>query len=227
MGTWELSRGALTLGGLLVFITFLTQLYTPIRSLGKLVNRIHSASAAAERIIEFLDGTPAVTAPAAPRSLRDRARSIAFEDVTFRYPDAEGPAIQDVSFRLGRGETVALVGPSGSGKSTIAKLLLRFYDPEAGRIRVDGTDLRDLRVEELRRTSRSCCRKRSFSTARFARTSPTVAREPATPTSRPPRGRPTPTSSSGGCRRATTPTSARRGACSPAVSASASRSPAR
>jgi ATP-binding cassette subfamily B protein len=150
MGTWELSRGALTLGGLLVFITFLTQLYTPIRSLGKLVNRIYSASAAAERIIEFLDETPAVASPARPRSLGSGARSLAFDGVRFRYPGTDGFAVKDVSFRLAPGQTIALVGPSGSGKSTIAKLLLRFYDPQAGSIQVDGIDLRDLRVEELR-----------------------------------------------------------------------------
>jgi ABC-type multidrug transport system fused ATPase/permease subunit len=150
MGTWELSRGALTLGGLLVFITFLTQLYTPIRSLGKLVNRIYSASAAAERIIEFMDETPAVSTPASPRSLAAGARSLAFENVGFRYPGTEELAVEDISFRLEPGQTVALVGPSGSGKSTIGKLLLRFYDPQAGRVQIDGIDLRDLRVEELR-----------------------------------------------------------------------------
>src|SRR3954452_23976861 len=123
MGTWELSRGALSLGGLLVFITFLTQLYTPIRSLGKLVNRIYSASAAAERIIEFLDETPAVVEPTSPRPLAEPARTLAFEDVRFSYPETERWAVEDVAFRLERGQTVALVGPSGSGKSTIAKLL--------------------------------------------------------------------------------------------------------
>lgn len=150
MGTWELSRGALSLGGLLVFITFLTQLYTPVRSLGKLVNRIYSASAAAERIIEFLDETPSVKSPKRPRTLDRPAQTLAFEGVDFRYPASERPAVRDVSFRLEQGQTIALVGPSGSGKSTIAKLLLRFYDPQAGRIELDGIDLRDLRPEELR-----------------------------------------------------------------------------
>jgi ATP-binding cassette, subfamily B, bacterial len=150
MGTWELSRGALTLGGLLVFITFLTQLYTPIRGLGKLVNRIYSASAAAERIIEFMDETPAVVEPARPRRLEQPARKVEFDRVQFAYPGGEGRAIDDVSFRVEPGQTIALVGPSGSGKSTIAKLLLRFYDPGAGRICVDGIDLRELRLAELR-----------------------------------------------------------------------------
>ncbi len=150
MGTWELARGALTLGGLLVFITFLTQLYGPVRSLGKLVNRIYSASAAAERIIEFMDEEPLVRSPARPRSLGGRPRALAFESVGFTYPGAERAAIEDISFRLEPGETIALVGPSGAGKSTIAKLLLRFYDPAAGRIVLNGIDLRDLRLEELR-----------------------------------------------------------------------------
>src|SRR4051812_17338498 len=152
MGTWELSRGALSLGGLLVFITFLTQLYTPIRSLGKLVNRIYSASAAAERIIEFLDETPAVVEPARPRELTRPARTVQFEAVHFAYPGSEGCAIEDVTFRMEPGQTIALVGPSGSGKSTIAKLLLRFYDPGSGQIRIDGVDLRELRVSDLRRS---------------------------------------------------------------------------
>jgi ATP-binding cassette subfamily B protein len=150
MGTWELSRGALTLGGLLVFITFLTQLYTPIRSLGKLVNRIYSASAAAERIIEFMDETPAVSTPASPRSLGGGARSLAFQNVSFRYPGTEAFAVEDISFRLQPGQTIALVGPSGSGKSTIGKLLLRFYDPQEGHVHINGIDLRDMSVEELR-----------------------------------------------------------------------------
>jgi ATP-binding cassette, subfamily B, bacterial len=150
MGTWELSRGALTLGGLLVFITFLTQLYTPIRSLGKLVNRIYSASAAAERIIEFMDETPAIVEPAQPRTLTRSARTVEFESVGFAYPGGDKNAVEDITLRMEPGETIALVGPSGSGKSTIAKLLLRFYDPSSGRIRVDGIDLRDLRVAELR-----------------------------------------------------------------------------
>jgi ATP-binding cassette, subfamily B, bacterial len=150
MGTWELSRGSLTLGGLLVFITFLTQLYTPIRSLGKLVNRIYSASAAAERIIEFLDETPAVKTPPQPRSLRGPARTIAFENVGFAYPGTEGRAVDGVSFVVEPGQTIALVGASGAGKSTAAKLLLRFYDPDAGRILLNGVDIRELRLDELR-----------------------------------------------------------------------------
>jgi ABC-type multidrug transport system fused ATPase/permease subunit len=150
MGTWELSTGRLSLGGLLVFITFLTQLYSPIRSLGRLANRIYGASAAAERIIEFLDQEPSIRDPDTPLPLSARPRSVTFEDVRFAYPETERPALDGVSFRLEAGQTVALVGPSGAGKSTIAKLLLRFYDPDRGRIAIDGTDARDVALDRLR-----------------------------------------------------------------------------
>jgi ATP-binding cassette, subfamily B, bacterial len=150
LGTWALSQGSLTLGELLVFFTFLAQLYSPIRSLGRLANRIHSASAAAERIIEFLDETPSVADSAFARPLADRPRSITFDRVSFRYPGAEHVALDEVSLRIGAGETVALVGASGAGKSTVAKLLLRFYEPATGRVLVDGRDVRSVTLDSLR-----------------------------------------------------------------------------
>jgi ABC-type multidrug transport system fused ATPase/permease subunit len=146
MGTWELSRGSLTLGGLLVFLTFLSQLYSPIRGLTKLANTIYSASAGAERIVEFLDEKPSVKD--GTLALGRASGEVDFDSVSFAY-DAE-PALRDVSFTVGPGETVALVGPSGAGKSTAAKLLMRFYDPAAGAIRLDGHDLRELTLESVR-----------------------------------------------------------------------------
>jgi ATP-binding cassette, subfamily B, bacterial len=146
LGTWQLSKGHLTLGELLVFLTFLSQLYSPIRGLSRLANSIFSASAGAERIIEFLDERPSVTDGDVDLG---RARGeVEFDAVTFAYGDK--PAVEDVSFEVRPGETVALVGASGAGKSTLAKLMLRFYDPSAGAIRMDGRDLRELRLESLR-----------------------------------------------------------------------------
>src|SRR4051795_7740776 len=146
MGTWELTKGSLTLGGLLVFLTFLSQLYSPIRGLSRLANTIYSASAGAERIIEFLDEEPSVKD--GYYALGRAEGAVEFDSVSFSY--GEEPALSDVSFAVGPGETVALVGASGAGKSTVAKLLLRFYDPDAGAIRLDGNDLRDLTLESLR-----------------------------------------------------------------------------
>ena len=150
LGTWELSRGSLSLGGLLAFLAFLSQLYGPIRGLGRLTNTVYAASAAAERIIEFFDQIPSVIEREGAVSLPHARGVIEFEGVSFRYPRSTREALDSISFRAVPGETLALVGASGAGKSTIAKLLLRFYDPTAGRILIDGHDLRDLQLHSLR-----------------------------------------------------------------------------
>lgn len=150
LGTWELAQGSLTLGGLLAFLAFLSQLYSPIRRLSRLTNTIYAASAAAERVIEFLDQQPSVTEKTDAVSLPEPRGVVDFDDVSFRYPETGRDALSSVSFRAEPGETLALVGPSGAGKTTIAKLLLRFYDPSAGRVMLDGHDLGDLSLSSLR-----------------------------------------------------------------------------
>jgi ABC-type multidrug transport system fused ATPase/permease subunit len=148
VGTWELAQGRLSLGGLLVFLTFLSQLYGPIRDMGELANSIYSASAGAERIIEFLDEEPAVRdGSREPAHVRGE---IDVDSLSFTYPGADAPALEDVSFGIRPGQTVAVVGASGAGKSTLVKLLLRFFDPSSGAIRLDGCDLRELRLNSLR-----------------------------------------------------------------------------
>jgi ATP-binding cassette subfamily B protein len=151
LGVWELGRGRISLGGLLVFVTYLSQLYSPIRGAGQLSNAGYAALAGAERILELLAQRPTVTEPAHPRPLRRARGAVVFDAVRFSYPGMIRPALSDVTFVVAPGQRVALVGPSGAGKSTIAKLLLRFYDPTGGRIRMDGTDLRDLPLDSLRR----------------------------------------------------------------------------
>ena len=148
LGIWQLSRGELSLGELLVFMTFLNRMYGPIKGLTSLANSLYSASAAAERVIEFLDEKPGVRDGS--RTIGRARGEIEIDDVSFTYPGVEQPALADVSLTVRPGETVALVGASGAGKSTLVKLLLRFYDPSAGAIRMDGHDLRDLKLESLR-----------------------------------------------------------------------------
>lgn len=150
-GAYQLSRGNLTVGGLLVFMVFLGQLYRPVRGLTGLINSFYAASAGAERIIEFLDEEPSVTEREDAVDLRGVGGRVEFDGVSFRYPGKERPTLDDVSFSVGPGEALALVGPSGAGKSTAAKLMLRFYDPDAGSIRLDGHDLKDLTLRSLRR----------------------------------------------------------------------------
>ncbi|MCF3135979.1 ABC transporter ATP-binding protein [Streptomyces olivochromogenes] len=150
LGTWKLAQGQLTLGGLLVFLALIGKLYSPIRGLSHLGNTFYAASASAERIIELLDQRPQVTeAPDARRIGRARG-AVEFDGVSFRYPGTARRALSDVSFHVAPGEVLALVGASGAGKSTAAKLLLRFYDPDRGALRLDGTDLRSLRVCDVR-----------------------------------------------------------------------------
>jgi ATP-binding cassette subfamily B protein len=150
-GVWALSAGELTLGGLLVFITYLAQLYAPIRSLGELSNSLFAAAAGAERVLELLDERPAVTDASHARPLPGRVRGhIELRGVSYSHPGADGPALRDVSLRVRPGEVVALVGPSGAGKSTLARLLVRLADPRAGEIRIDGHDLRDVTLASVR-----------------------------------------------------------------------------
>jgi ATP-binding cassette subfamily B protein len=150
VGTWELSQGRLTIGGLLVFLIYLRQLYAPIRGLSNLLNTLYEATAGAERVIEFLDQKPSVTEQEDAFTLKRARGHVEFDSVRFSYPGNEREALSDVSFEVGPGEVLALVGPSGSGKSTVAKLLLRFYDPHAGTVRLDGHDLRELTLRSLR-----------------------------------------------------------------------------
>jgi subfamily B ATP-binding cassette protein MsbA len=150
VGAYELSQGRLTIGGLLVFMVYLGGLYRPIRGLSSLLNSFYSASAGAERVIEFLDQKPSVTEREDAFTLRRARGYVEFDSVRFSYPGIGRAALLDVSFDLGPGEILALVGPSGSGKSTVGKQLLRFYDPDTGSIRIDGHDLRDLSLHSLR-----------------------------------------------------------------------------
>ena len=149
-GTYALSEGRITLGGMLAFLAYLTMLYGPIRELSRLGTSIFAAAAAAERVLEVLDQEPVVRD--SPDAMRlGRARGVVELDaVSFTYPGALHPALADVSLRVEPGETLALVGASGAGKSTIAKLLLRFHDPDAGSVRLDSRDVRDLTIASLR-----------------------------------------------------------------------------
>src|SRR4051794_894930 len=150
LGTWLLAAGDLTLGGLLVFLTYLSQLYRPVRSLSRLTQRLFSASAGAERVLELLVEAPRVADAPDARELVHARGEIELRDVTYTYPGAERPALRGVSLHVRPGEVVAVVGPSGAGKSTLARLLLRFDDPAAGAVLLDGHDLRAVTLASVR-----------------------------------------------------------------------------
>ncbi len=149
-GAYQLSQGRISIGGLLVFLVYLSMLYKPIKGFSSLLNSYYAASAGAERIIEFLDEKPSVVEREDAIALTRSEGRLELDSVSFYYPDSERPSLENLSFDIGPGEVLALVGPSGAGKSTVAKLLLRFYDPESGAIRLDDRDVRDFTLRSLR-----------------------------------------------------------------------------
>jgi len=149
LGTWALATDRLTLGGLLAFLTLLTQLYGPLRDLTTLVPSLFAATAGAERILELQRELPLPEAPDA-LDLRQVDGAVALTDVTVRYPGATRNALHNVSVDVSPGETVAVVGPSGAGKSTLVRLLSRVVDPTEGAVRLDGHDLRAVRIRSVR-----------------------------------------------------------------------------
>lgn len=151
IGAWEISTGRMTLGQLLAFAAFLGYLYPPVRGLAQLGLTVTAATAGAERLIEILDVRPSVEDPR--RGGTDIGRpdgTVEVRDVSFTYPGADTPALQRLSFTVDPGELVIVTGPSGAGKSTVSKLLLRFYDPDAGDVLLDGVPVRDLPLARLR-----------------------------------------------------------------------------
>ena len=150
LGTLALAGGDLTLGGLLAFLAYLAQLYRPVRDVSRLSQTIFEASAGAERVIELLDTRPRVADRRDAKVLIRSRGMLQFERVRYTYPGAAMPALDDLSFAVRPGCCVALVGESGAGKSTVAKLALRFADPDRGIVRLDGYDLRDLQLRWLR-----------------------------------------------------------------------------
>jgi ABC-type multidrug transport system fused ATPase/permease subunit len=149
-GAWLLTEGEMTLGGLLVFLAYLSQMLGPVRELGHLANALFAAAAGAERVLELLDERPRVDDRPAARPLPAGAGGLEMRGVGFRYPGAGRPALDDVSLCVEPGEIVAVAGPSGAGKSTIARLLLRIDDPGAGAVLLGGHDLRDLTLASVR-----------------------------------------------------------------------------
>ena len=149
-GALAVARGQLTLGGLVAFISLLILLVWPIESLGEILALAEEATSAATRVWEVLDTVPAIADRAGAHDLNECHGSVRFEGVTFGYPNLP-TILRDVDLEIEPGETLALVGVTGSGKTTLASLLPRLMDVSAGRVTIDGHDVRDLTLSSLRR----------------------------------------------------------------------------
>ncbi|MFJ1655496.1 ABC transporter ATP-binding protein [Streptomyces sp. NPDC088337] len=154
-GAYRVTDGSLELGVLAAAVLYLRRLYDPIDRLGMFLNSYESAAASLEKIAGLLAQTPSVPEPSAPRPLPAPrpglpGREVVFDGVGFGYRTG-GEVLPRFELVVPAGQTVAVVGSTGAGKSTLAKLLARFYDPTEGRVLLDGVDLRELAVSELRR----------------------------------------------------------------------------
>jgi ATP-binding cassette subfamily B protein len=145
-------RGDISWGALFQFAFLSVMAASSVGALGETWGDVQKAAGAMERVGELLDARPGVAAPANPTALPVPPRGeVAFEGVTFAYPGRPDlPALKGFSLQVRPGERVALVGPSGAGKSTVFRLLLRFYDPQVGRVVLDGVDLRQAEPGEVR-----------------------------------------------------------------------------
>jgi ATP-binding cassette subfamily B protein len=153
IGGRDVIDGRITPGDLSAFIFYAVIVASSMGAISEVIGELQRAAGATERLFELLDTEPDIEAPANPKPLPSPAEArVALEDVGFAYPSRpDTPALEDFSLSVAPGETVALVGPSGAGKTTVFQLLLRFYDPSAGRLTFDGIDLRDLDPADLRR----------------------------------------------------------------------------
>jgi ATP-binding cassette subfamily B multidrug efflux pump len=149
-GGYSVTRGGLTLGVVVAFLQYGLRFFRPIQDLSEKYNILQSAMASSERIFKLLDTAPEVVPPRAPRPAPAQIGAIEFDHVWFAYK-GEDWVLEDVSFTIRPGETIAVVGHTGAGKTTLISLLLRFYDVQKGSIRVGGTDVREFDPIELRR----------------------------------------------------------------------------
>lgn len=149
LGGWLALHDRITLGTFLAFSTYLASMVAPVRMLSGLLTIGQQAKAGVMRVFEVIDSEPSIKDARDAVDLPEGPLDVKFDHVTFGYPRSE-PALEDVSFTVSAGETLALVGTAGSGKSTVSLLLPRFYDVDSGSVRIGGYDVRDLTLESVR-----------------------------------------------------------------------------
>ena len=149
-GGYRVLNGAISIGVLVAFLSYVQQFFNPIREISAWYTNLQQAMAGGERIFALLDTDPEIVDKPDALALAVVDGHVRFEDVTFGY-DPEQPVLSEINLEAKPGETIALVGPTGAGKTSIVNLLMRFYDVQQGRIVIDGHDLRDVQIGSLRR----------------------------------------------------------------------------
>ncbi|MCI0548070.1 MAG: ABC transporter ATP-binding protein/permease [Candidatus Rokubacteria bacterium] len=149
-GGYQVLSGAITPGEFFSFTAAVILLYGPVRQLARMANTVQQSMASVERVLEILDTPAAIADTPGAHVLTEFRDRLVFEGVSFRYPDATEPTLDDISLAIRKGETVAIVGLSGAGKTTLMDLIPRFHDVTEGRITIDGRDVRDVAVDSLR-----------------------------------------------------------------------------
>jgi ATP-binding cassette subfamily B protein len=149
VGMRQVESGIVSLGDLLLVMSYLFQLYEPLRSISEIIGRLQLHFASAERAFSFLDEMPDVPERDSARALQRATGAVSFRRVSFTYPGGR-IALREASFDIGPGTRVGIIGATGAGKTTLVSLLARFYDPTAGSIQLDGIDLRDYKLADLR-----------------------------------------------------------------------------
>jgi ATP-binding cassette subfamily B protein len=142
-------RGAIGVGDIQAFVQYVKNIGQPIQDIAQIMNQVQSMAAAAERVFEFLDEDEEIDAPGAEEEMGDIEGAVEFTHVKFGYKKDQ-PVIKDFSASVAPGQKIAIVGPTGAGKTTMVKLLMRFYDVDAGSISIDGRDIRSFTRRELR-----------------------------------------------------------------------------
>ncbi|MET0523773.1 MAG: ABC transporter transmembrane domain-containing protein [Nocardioides sp.] len=148
-GGYRAYNGDVTVGVLAAFLLYLRQFFEPMMEISQFYNTFQSASAALDKLAGVLAEPPGVPEPVVPRALESPRGEVRFDHVSFSYVDGR-PVLPDLELTVPAGQTLALVGTTGAGKTTLAKLATRFYDPDHGRIQLDGVDLRELTTDSLR-----------------------------------------------------------------------------
>ena len=148
-GSLLILAGTMTIGALTVFLAYLAKFFAPVRDLAQMTNSIAQVSVAFERVVALMDTDDVIPESATPTQAPRFRGEITFDNVCFGY-DPEQPVLRDISFAIEPGQMVGIVGPTGSGKSTIASLIPRFRDPDGGTITIDGVDIRDYPLRDLR-----------------------------------------------------------------------------